>query len=121
MQAPERQLPLEVQASPTRPEAVQSASVAPVQPAGQQPSLVIEQVETGLVVHSAVQAKALPISVSVVQALPSLQLAGQLPSHFSPASTTLLPQTGWQSTSLVVVQVDGQQPSVVIEQVVFGV
>ena len=39
------------------------------------------------------------MSTSVVQALPSLQWAGQLPSHFSPASTTALPQRGGQSES----------------------
>ena len=32
-------------------------------------------------------------------------------SQVSPASTTLLPQTGWQSLSLVELQPDGQQPS----------
>ena len=59
-----------------------------------------------------------PVSVSVVQALPSSQLVGQAPvpdkiplSQVSPDSTTPLPQTGVQSVSLVALQPEGQQPS----------
>ena len=56
--------------------------------------------------------------MSVVQAMPSLQLVGQelgpdtIPvSQVSPDSTTPLPQTAVQSVSLVALQPEGQQPS----------
>jgi len=56
-------------------------------------------------------APGLPDSVSIVQLLPSLQVAGQLPSQFSPGSMTPFPQYGEQSLSLPLVHPDGQHPS----------
>lgn len=52
-----------------------------------------------------------PDSVSIVQELPSLQVAGQLPSQVSPGSRTPFPQYGEQSLSLPLVHPVGQQPS----------
>jgi hypothetical protein len=54
---------------------------------------------------------------SIVHALPSLQSAGQLPSHVSPGSTTRLPQLAEQSLSLLLLQPAGQQPSPVVHWV----
>src|SRR5205823_3100328 len=72
----------------------QSLSVAAVQPEGQHPSPLTHVVMTAWT-HAAVQVLALPVSVSVVQALPSVQLVGQLPtiaeSQVSPDSTTPSP------------------------------
>lgn len=53
----------------------------------------------------------LPVLVSMVHALPSLQSAGQLPSQVSPLSTVPLPHVAEQSLSLLLVQPAGQQPS----------
>src|SRR5262245_33609864 len=87
---------------------LQSTSVLKLQPDGQQPSLEKEQVVIALCAHCAVQVLALPTSRSVVQALPSLQLAsvGQLDggSQVSPTSTTPFPQRGVQSASLLALQ-----------------
>jgi hypothetical protein len=88
----------------------QSVSAGAVQPAGQQPSPGV-QVETWVVEQAAVQVDTLPVSVSTVQALPSLQLDGQLPSQVSPVSTTPLPQVFEQSESTAELQPAGQQPS----------
>jgi hypothetical protein len=79
----------------------QSASVALVQPAGQQPSLVVPlQVVIGVFTHLAEQSAALPVRAEVVQVSGAVQLVGQAPvcpagialSQFSPGSTTPLPQ-----------------------------
>jgi hypothetical protein len=52
-----------------------------------------------------------PLFTSAVHALPSLQLAGQLPSHVSPCSTIPLPHVEEQSESLLAVQPGPQHPS----------
>jgi len=81
-----------------------------VQPRAQHPSPPVHCVIVALE-HWAEQLVALPVSESIVQALPSLQLAGQLPSHTSPASTCPLPQLAEQSVSLLRLQPGAQQPS----------
>jgi len=91
-------------------EALQSVSVFALQAAGQQPSPAVQAV-TGVFVHTTSQLEGEPLRTSVVQALPSLQVAGQLPSHFSVPSTMPLPHRGWQSESLTALQPPGQQPS----------
>jgi hypothetical protein len=58
-----------------------------------------------------VQAPAEPVEPSIVQELPSMQLAGQLPSQVSPDSTTPLPHLTVQLSSLVELQPGAQQPS----------
>ena len=90
----------------------QSLSFAKVQPAGQHPSALMHA-EIGDAAHCALQVAALPVSTSLVHALPSLHEVGQLPSHVSPASMVPLPQvtTGAQSLSRSFVQPAGQQPS----------
>lgn len=74
---------------------MQSLSMANVQLAGQHPSPLMHIV-MGLFVHAALHVAALPLMESIVHALLSLQLVGQLAggSHVSPASTILLPHTG---------------------------
>jgi len=67
-------------------EAEQSVSVLWLQPGAQQPSPLVHWV-MALWAHDAEQLLALPVSESMVHALPSLQSAGQLPSHVSPVST----------------------------------
>jgi hypothetical protein len=59
------------------------------------------------------QLAALPVSPSMVQALPSSQLAGHIVrgSQVSPASTTPLLQVTLQSLSLLLLQPAGQQES----------
>lgn len=70
-------------------------SIANVQLAGQHPSPLMHIV-MGLLVHAALHIAALPLIESIVHALLSLQLVGQLAggSHVSPTSTILLPHTG---------------------------
>jgi hypothetical protein len=83
-----------------------------LQPGGQQPSPFWQAVMRGCGLgHCALQLAALPVSVSMVQASPSSQVVGQLPSQVSGASTVLLPQVLEQSLSLAWVQPAGQQPS----------
>jgi hypothetical protein len=67
-----------------------------LQPAGQQPSPGAHTV-IGWKVQAALQLAALPVSASAVQATPSLQEVGQLPSQLSPGSSTPLPQLAEQS------------------------
>jgi len=57
------------------------------------------------------QFSALPVIMSVVQALPSLHSVGQLPSQVSPESTMPFPQNAEQSLSPADVHPAGQQPS----------
>ena len=61
----------------------------------------------------ALQFVALPVSESVVQALPSLQVVGHVSggSQVSLVSTTPLPQVAEQSVSVAELQLGGQQPS----------
>ena len=61
--------------------------------------------------QAAEQLDADPTSVSVVHATPSLQLAGQSPSHVSDPSTTPLPQLAEQSLSFKALHPGAQQPS----------
>jgi hypothetical protein len=68
-------------------------------------------VVTGVYVHATLQAPGVPLRASVVHAWLSLQLTGQLPSHFSGASVTPLPHTGVQALSLSALQPEGQHES----------
>jgi hypothetical protein len=88
----------------------QSESLLLLHPEGQQPSPELHAV-TGACVHTTSQLPAFPVLTSVVHALPSLQLAGQLPSQISPGSTTPFPHVAPQSLSVLALQPDGQQPS----------
>jgi len=90
--------------------AEQSLSELLLQPAGQQPSASVHW-ETDWWLQAALQFAALPVGASTVQAFPSLQSVGQLPSQVSPVSTTPLPQLAEQSESLLLVHPAGQQPS----------
>jgi hypothetical protein len=95
----------------------QSPSVSKLHPSGQQPSSPAQlkiSVATQLVVHSD------PVSSLSVQATPSSQLVGQLPSHDSPGSTTPLPQRASQSLSSLAVQLSAQQPSSSVQAVISG-
>ena len=69
------------------------------------------QIVIASLLQAAVQAKAEPVNVSVVQTLLSSQSSGQSPSQDSPASTTPSPQNPLQSVSTSCVQPIGQQPS----------
>jgi hypothetical protein len=113
-QLPSQVSPLSTTLSPQNGE--QSLSLAVLQPAGQQPSPFL-QVTIGWKVQAAEQLMALPVSVSVVQALPSLHVEGQLPSQVSPLSTIELPQLAEQSLSLLWLQPAGQQPSPLLQVV----
>src|SRR5438128_196368 len=90
----------------------QSLSLVASQVPGQQPSPAAHAVCVPSSTQRAVQEAAEPASFCLVQ--PS---AGQLVGHelggsqTSPVSTTPLPQAGWQSLSLVALQLGGQQPS----------
>ena len=97
--------------------AVQSESVAMVAPGGQQPSPPTGAV-MAVVVHVALQVPP-PISMSVVQTLPSSHAVGQAPlipaaiavSHASPVETTPSPQAAEQSGSVASVAPGGQHMS----------
>jgi hypothetical protein len=88
----------------------QSLSLFRLQPMGQQPSAFRHWV-TACRVQATLQLAALPVRPSMVQALPSLQDVGQLPSQVSPGSTAMLPQLTEQSPSLFRLHPVGQQPS----------
>lgn len=92
--------------------AEQSVSVLESQPVGQQPSPGVQAVMV-LWLQLALQFVALPVSESVVQALPSLQVVGHVSggSQVSLVSTTPLPQVAEQSVSVAELQLGGQQPS----------
>ena len=98
---------------------MQSLSFANVHPAGQQPSPPAH-VAIALCVHAALQVDELPVSTSVVQALLSLHIVGQLAcgSQVSPDSTTPLPHDARQSESLTLVHPAGQQPSPPIQSLI---
>ena len=91
-------------------EAEQSSSRLALQPAGQQPSPG-EHCVISWLVQATLQLAALPVMVSSVQSLPSLQVVGQSPSQVSPGSSTSLPQLTEQSVSLLASQPGAQQPS----------
>jgi hypothetical protein len=92
--------------------AEQSESVTALQPVGQQPSPPM-QVLMVVWLQATLQLAALPVSWSMVQALPSLQLFGQEKdgSQVSPGSTTSLPHRAEQSESVRALQPVGQHAS----------
>jgi hypothetical protein len=113
-QSPSQSSPLST--TPLPQTGLQSLSLLALQPEGQQPSLFLQAVMVTKL-HLAEQPPPF-CSVSLVQALLSLQLVGHLPapevmpmSQSSPLSTAPLPQLTEQSLSLLLVQPDGQQPS----------
>ena len=97
---------------------VQSESLLALHPAGQQPS-PDTQVVMAVWLHATLQLALLPVIRSMVQALPSSQVVGQVDfgSQVSPPSTTPLPQVTEQSESLLALHPVGQQPSPPIQAV----
>jgi hypothetical protein len=89
---------------------VQLPSSFALQPLGQHESPLAQTVIAGYV-HCTLHIAALPVRTLLVHELPSSQLAGQLPSHVSPISTTLLPHEGMQLLSLFALQPLGQHES----------
>jgi hypothetical protein len=99
--------------------AEQSPSVLLPQAGGQQPSPVLQAMMT-VCLQLAVQAAAVPLSASWVQASPSLQDVGQLEggSQLSPLSMTPLPHQGTEgltpgqlvSSASAVVLIDDRSP-----------
>jgi hypothetical protein len=96
---------------------MQLPSLFALQPAGQQPSPPVHMV-IGVKVHARVHID--PVNMSAVQEFMSLHVVGQFPSHVSPISTTMFPQTGAQSSSLVWLQPGAQQPSPSTHVVIAG-
>ncbi len=99
---------------------VQSRSLFASQPPGQQPSPLVHCVMIWLE-HATLQFIALPVSASIVQALPSSQLVWQDSggSQVSPASSVPFPQVTVQSESFAALQPRGQHSSAFM-QVVTG-
>ena len=91
-------------------EVEQSSSTLASQPTGQQPSALTHS-EICWWPQAMLQLATEPVAVSMVQALPSLQSAGQSPSQVSPGSVMSLPQFAEQSVSVFASQAAGQQPS----------
>jgi len=102
----------------------QSESLLALQPGAQHPSpprqAVMRRLEQ-LAVHRAAR----PDNVSFVQASLSSHEVGQAPrpepmplSQVSLGSTTPLPQTGWQSESLLALQPEAQHPSPLLQAVI---
>jgi hypothetical protein len=89
----------------------QSLSLLALHPGAQHPSPDLHSV-MGEKLHAAEQLVALPVSESMVQALPSLQLVGHVEgkSQVSPVSTTPFPQLGEQSLSLLALHPGAQPP-----------
>jgi hypothetical protein len=92
--------------------ALQSLSLPIVHPGAQQPSPPAHAV-IGDVAHAALQFAALPVTKSVVHAMPSLHVVGHDDggSQVSPICSTLSPQLAEQSPSVAVVQPAGQHMS----------
>ena len=90
--------------------ALQSLSLLLLQPGAQHPSAFPQTVMSEKT-QTALQLFALPLREFVVQASPSSHVDGQFPSQVSPASTTLLEQTGAQSSSLRLLHPVAQHPS----------
>jgi hypothetical protein len=90
--------------------ALQSLSLLLLQPVGQHPSPFAQSIMS-VKMQEALQAAALPLRVSDVQARLSSHVSGQFPSQASPLSTILLEQTGAQSSSLRLLQPGAQHPS----------
>jgi len=96
----------------------QSRSTSAVQPAGQQPSPLVQAV-TSTCVQTREQPASLPDVKSLVHASPSSQVGAQAPgwpavtprSQRSPGSRRPSPHTAGQSASVSAVQPAGQQPS----------
>jgi hypothetical protein len=107
-QLPSHSSPVSTTPFPQR--TAQSPSLVVLQPAGQHASFGMQAVVVAPFTQRASQVDALPVSVRCWQPTAG-QAAGQLPSHISPGSTTLLPQRGGQSESLTLVQAAGQQAS----------
>ena len=103
--------------------AEQSPSSKLLQPGAQQPSTSKLHSMIGTKTHSALQASAVPISVSLVQRSTSSQLEGQPPaasgSHVSFSSKTPSPQLSEQSLSVLGSQPAAQQLSS-LKQLVIG-
>jgi hypothetical protein len=90
-----------------------------LQPGAQQPSPFV-QVVIGGNEHCTLHIAAAPLRTFVVQAFMSSHVAGQLPSHVSGGSTTLLPQPTEQSLSFVELQPGAQQLSPFVHIVIGG-
>lgn len=88
----------------------QSESLAREQPDGQQPSPPVHMVMSRCP-QARLQDAAAPVVTSCVQAFPSSQVVGQLPSHVSPSSRVLFPHVALQSLSWARVHPAGQHPS----------
>jgi len=94
----------------------QSASLVALQPDGQHESFGVQAVVTAAFTQRASHVAALPCSVRCWQPRAG-HVAGQLPSHISPGSTTPFPQRAGQSVSLMALQPVGQQPSLFMQAV----
>jgi hypothetical protein len=109
-----RQLPSQVSPGSTTlfpHDGEQVSSLVVLQPVGQQPS-PSAQVVICWWLHTTLQVPALPVIVSMVQALVSAHDEGQSPSHVSPISTAPFPQVAEQSLSVLRLHaVPGQHPS----------
>lgn len=114
-EVPSQVSPVETTPSPHVEE--QSASVARVQPAGQQPSPPLHA-EIAWKLQAALHEDAAPTSASIVHALPSEHVVGQSASHVSPRSSCALPHVVEQSSSVFGVQPSAQQPSPFIHVVI---
>jgi hypothetical protein len=89
--------------------AVHSESSFASQPTPQHPSPSSQP--TGSCEHTTEHMPTEPVIPSAVHESPSLQLAGQLPSHASPLSTAPFPHSGSQSPSLFALHPPGQHES----------
>jgi hypothetical protein len=91
------------------PHPAQSASLIAVQPAGQQLSPLVPHAIVPALTHS--RWHPVPWSARMVQPWFGHDVGQPCPSHFSPGSSTPLPQTAEQLLSLFALQPAGQQPS----------
>ena len=99
--------------------AMQSASFMLLHIEGQKPSGLVRSHGRSTEVHFSSQPAALPGSNVLTKSASEKQLVavGQLPSHISGGSVTLLPHTGEQLLSLSALQPDGQQLSLLMQPV----
>jgi hypothetical protein len=98
---------------------VQLLSLFALQPGAQQPSPPVHVVIAGYE-QTTLHVAAAPARTFVVHEFPSSHVAGQLPSHVSPDSTTPLPHTAVQLLSFVWLQPGAQQPSPFVQVVIAG-